>query len=510
VNPTVNPLHYSRALGIDLRASQVEIACVTARWGRLRSIETTVCQAGANEATRLARVNALLKQKGWTDLPCLIALHGESTVLRSIPARTSDSAALEKLVDQELEKFTGLQTREMISGVTFIPAVDGHPRIVLALTRSEVAEDAADTAVQLGQRLAGLVPGAVALFNTWSRLGPPVEGCCLLIDAGQLLTEIVVCTQYEILFARSFNARLHASKPKEVQEWWIAFLACMDIYLGDGSTDLLKPEEVYLGGSQADPTMQRWIETNLKQPVSLIAEMEVAEPFSAAVSAPIATGLAMTGVHQAPVALSLLPREHKDKLCLQWQLQYWGMICGFLLVSLLGIYGLMHWSLSIKTDVLEAKKHQMRQMEKELQELSELEAANAALQNEITPLRIAIHNGEVMRTLFGNLAAAKHPDDWITRVADAQSYRAPLPATPIAQPSLSEGLELQQVIVEGYTPIDDLSTVNRMIEALRQMDDILEVDLLGDERLRMDPARDARWFPFNARLFAIEISVKPS
>ena len=224
----------------------------------------------------------------------------------------------------------------------------------------------------------------------------------------------------------------------------------------------------------------------------------------------------MAGVKQAAVELSLLPRGLRDKRCLQWQLPYWCLICVILLSSLLGIYGLMHWSQRMKSSALEAKKHQLKLMKKESQELDGLEIENAALRDQIAPLRVAIHNDEIMRVLMNHLSEAKHPDDWISLVADAYSYNEPPPhpspenERTQAPASLGEGLELRHVIVEGYTPIDDLSTVNSMIETLRKKESILEVDLLGDERLRSDVLRDARWLPFNARLFAIEISVRSS
>jgi hypothetical protein len=518
VNPTVNPLHYNRALGIDLRANQVEVACVSTRWGRLRSIETAICPAPGDESARLRRVHDLLKGKGWTELPCLIALHGESTVLRSIPARTSDPQAIQGIVEREFENFKGLQSHEMIRGCTFIPGGDGHPRIVLALTRSEVAEQAAHAANQLHQRLTGLIPGAVALFNTWNRLAPETDRRCLLINVGQQLTEIVICTQNELLFARSFSAHfpLDAIDKDGQQNWWTALRTCLDIYQGEDSGDDVNPQEVYLSGNAANDTLHDKIAALLGIPVFRTAALDIEPPFEAAMVAPIATGLAMAGVKQAAVELSLLPRALRDKRCLQWQLQYWGLACVILLSTLLSIYGLMHWSQDMKSDVLEAKKHQLRQMKKESLELDGVEIDNALLRDQIAPLRVAIHNDAIMHALMNHLSEAKHPDDWISLVADAYSYNEPPPRPgpegelTQAPASLGEGLELRHVIVEGYTPIDDLSTVNSMIETLREKESILEVDLLGDERLRSDALRDARWLPFNARLFAIEISVRSS
>ena len=65
-----------------------------------------------------------------------------------------------------------------------------------------------------------------------------------------------------------------------------------------------------------------------------------------------------------------------------------------------------------------------------------------------------------------------------------------------------------QIVLEGYTPLDDLSTVRAMIETLRESSCISDVDLLPDDKLRVNPDRDQRWAEVNSRLFAVEISVE--
>ena len=71
-------------------------------------------------------------------------------------------------------------------------------------------------------------------------------------------------------------------------------------------------------------------------------------------------------------------------------------------------------------------------------------------------------------------------------------------------------LGFEQIVVEGYTPVADLSTVRTMIEALREHPAVEDADLLGDDRLREDPERDERWAPADCQLFAIEITVPTS
>jgi hypothetical protein len=55
--------------------------------------------------------------------------------------------------------------------------------------------------------------------------------------------------------------------------------------------------------------------------------------------------------------------------------------------------------------------------------------------------------------------------------------------------------------------VDDLSTVRAMIASLRARPSVAGADLLGDDKLREDPDRDARWAGTGCRLFAVEVSL---
>ena len=65
---------------------------------------------------------------------------------------------------------------------------------------------------------------------------------------------------------------------------------------------------------------------------------------------------------------------------------------------------------------------------------------------------------------------------------------------------------IDQVIVEGYTPVDDLSKLQDMIETLRAHPAVETADLLPDDKVRADPVRDERWDGMLSNLFAIQIT----
>jgi len=127
----------------------------------------------------------------------------------------------------------------------------------------------------------------------------------------------------------------------------------------------------------------------------------------------------------------------------------------------------------------------------------------------------AVHNGEILRAVVHAIGESKHPDDWITLIADAESYAEEgqeesgggARETRASRRKGTARKEFEQVVIEGYTPVEDLSTVRAMIEALRNSPGIAGADLLADDRVNRDEARDERWAMTRCRLFAVEITV---
>ena len=142
-------------------------------------------------------------------------------------------------------------------------------------------------------------------------------------------------------------------------------------------------------------------------------------------------------------------------------------------------------------------------------ELETYRADVERLRPKVGSLEVALRNGELLRSVMDAVAHAKVADDWITLIADSHSYfeGAPVERDDEVDNTRSVSLGFEQLVVEGYTPVEDLSTVRAMIEALRGHPAVSDADLLGDDRLRDDPERDERWAPAECRLFAMEITV---
>lgn len=145
--------------------------------------------------------------------------------------------------------------------------------------------------------------------------------------------------------------------------------------------------------------------------------------------------------------------------------------------------------------------------------LAATEDVNAQMEQRVIPFRTAVENGDVLRLALQAVIRAKDPDDWLSLLADAEAYfgtsTTPDAEAPTEQVATSDDpMRFETFIVEGYTPVADFSTVGQMIERLRTQPGIIDADLLGDERLRHNPERDARWEDTGCSAFVIEMTVE--
>jgi hypothetical protein len=118
----------------------------------------------------------------------------------------------------------------------------------------------------------------------------------------------------------------------------------------------------------------------------------------------------------------------------------------------------------------------------------------------------------MLQDLLHAVAEAKHPDDWITRMADTASYVSDAAELlteadwPLNEAPAFAG-PIGKVVIEGYTPWADFSTVQAIIGTLRGHPAVAEADLLGDNELRIDEEQAQAWAQLGCRLFAIEITL---
>ena len=125
----------------------------------------------------------------------------------------------------------------------------------------------------------------------------------------------------------------------------------------------------------------------------------------------------------------------------------------------------------------------------------------------------------ILRAIVGAIASVMHQEDWLILTADSKSYfarqasvtgEASQPADDTDAHGPREPHFLDGIIIEGHTPHEDFATVKTMIEKLRRIPYVDNVDLLTDDRVIRNPEREEEWENLPSRLFAVEIKIRQS
>ena len=210
--------HHGKVVGVDLRRDRIVLACAVARWGRLRSVEVEELRVAPSSPDAALALESLLQERGWQDLPFVVGLRGADTILRSTVLAPDDPRSMKDVLAEKLEQFDGVASREVIHSYDAVYRDDGSVRVLLGLTRNEAAESAVALPIEAGLRLHRVMPTAMGLYNGSVRNLTKGEGPCLILDAGPGATEVVIATTEEVLFARSFSAKLDSADPGTVEE----------------------------------------------------------------------------------------------------------------------------------------------------------------------------------------------------------------------------------------------------------------------------------------------------
>lgn len=67
---------------------------------------------------------------------------------------------------------------------------------------------------------------------------------------------------------------------------------------------------------------------------------------------------------------------------------------------------------------------------------------------------------------------------------------------------------MSRLIIEGFTPRKDLTTVKSLIDTLQELDAVEQADLLSDNFVFPDPERDAEWAATGYRRFVLDVRLR--
>jgi hypothetical protein len=429
-----------------------------------------------------------------------------------VPAGGAQSIA--DIVAAEQERVEGLTDEDTAADhVVFRSA--GHRYLLLVMARAHAVGRAAAVLSDLGEEDVGdIVPGSMALYRAVYELGSKaVAGSTMCIDIGHAGVEVVVGRGSKVLFSRCLaNEPVAEDKAAGAPPLADEVAACLESFHAAFSTPAFAVRRIVLNGGGAlahgiaeDIARAVGVETVGLGQWARRAPMPETERYGRAI------GLAACGLRRGGAGISLLPRALRESRILVWQRRYWGLtalaMVGLVLLLAGGGFVQLRW----EREYLRLRQVELAGLHALDRKLSAVEGLNAQLESRITPFRAAVENAAILRIALEAVSRAKHPDDWLSLFADADAYfgvAREAAGAAAGAPGLDSDAGLVNIIVEGYTPVDDFSTVGQMIERLHEQPGVVEADLLGDEQLRDDPARDERWADTGCSLFVIEMTLE--
>ncbi|MEM7392655.1 MAG: hypothetical protein AAF492_09940, partial [Verrucomicrobiota bacterium] len=439
----------------------------------------------------------LIASQGWDRMPCALGLSGLSTIFRTSAGPT------DKPADGKNETVLGSARMR----------IDGRPRFLEAETHRDTAAQQCAWPRELNLKVIDLIPNNLAVYNA-TALSLSDDEPFLCADISEHGTDLAIGTRGGIFFIRSFTSETLTLKEsfstsssglKWIESWIEQLNLFLDRYRNQ-EPGLPEPRQILLTGDGAEwfnfatrVTEATGIETRTWDCMALHPEGSCCE-FATAF------GLAVTGMKKSPVYLSLMPPLDRQTIALRWQVNYWLMGCAAAILTVLVAGWIALLSLDRVDRNLETTRRELLHQLRLERRLAKLEEENRTTARNIEALRKTVENGLNIRSVLGAVAEAKHPDDWITLVADEASYFGP-PESEAEAGLDPQTLGFEKVIVEGYTPVEDLSITREMIGALKEHPAVADADLLADDRVRANPERDDLWTNTGCRLFAVEITL---
>jgi len=428
-------------------------------------------------------------------------------------------------------------------------------RLLLMMTRPAVLDGLLGRAEALGLHVADLVPAPAALYNLAQATASTPGEIDMVVNAGHTRTEVAVGSSDGMLFARSFRTgglqvtealrrggglspsqadtfkmtRLAREEDPEARariapavDLWINEIRnCLNAFRHQIRDPDLMPKRIILAGGAAllDGLVGRLGEA-VELPVVPAGNVFAGVlPKKAELFTP-AAGLAVTALEAGPLRISLLPEYARHELVFREKKPYWiaSGVAVALAVGILIIGGVR--TIGRQSAELQAAADLVSELERLAGRIEQREAIIQRLRRQSEPVSALLHMGPRYRDLINLVAESLDPQDWIAMICDEYSYYAPADElgqqdtrrrpgsirpgmrdprlAPVAdEPEKPETAKPPpplpvRFIVEGYTPKDNLATVQDLIRRLMESDMVVKADLIYDDR-KVPPDRFRTW-----------------
>ncbi len=445
---------------------------------------------------------------GLSTPPAVIGLDGSEAFLTILAGARRDRPAWQAALREHLNDLRAIAGSETVQDRHRLPDAQGQRRVLLGIARQDALAGLLAPLLGAGVRIAGVSPVSLAFYNLAAARatlrGQDLTILCPIADGGT-----------EVLRGQGGALDRLWRLPPGLDQPAQAEAAISALCEGFGERSRGAPPLIcWCGETELPEAVASRIARETGARLASITPWLPPPETPGSEQAPRAIALAFQLLRDAAPALSLLPSPAREKALLHRQLPAWAGVAALAALTAAGLAVQADRASRDAARRLTLATAHWERLQDVLEQEQETAAQNAVLERQARELRATVTSPLLAHSLLHTLARARHPDDWIVRVSDAPSYGAEGWSSPRRTPAGSDitgpdvpgfVFERHTVIVEGYTPAADLSTVRALIDALRNHPKVRSVDLLGDDSVVLIPEHEHRVLTLEGRRFVLEV-----
>lgn len=534
------------AFGLDIDQRSVHFVRVVRRFGRVVVTHASTTLLPENPQGHESVIRRFAESLDLTDERCGIAVFGRGVILNTV-AMPPQERARERVAEAEIKRLSVLSEEAMASDFSSRRLDTEADKVLIAFVQQQVLGDALAIPDQTGLHVTHVVPIAVAMLRTIQH-GFKTSATQIVAHIRSESTHLIMVARGRLLFSRRFDIGsshfIEAVRNRTSLRGDTAEEACRTVGLiaptHDNTTDLhvqaamtatadqwvaelqstlslwkerhpqpdSDTETITLSGTAAGiPGFMDYVGMRLNRTVTPIRLAAV--PGTTPTTAPaytVAMGLALASLDRSDRSINLLPHDRRAAIHLQERRRLWLLVAGTLALTLLVVLAGIRWR---QHDIARARvlaQGELRPLQSLDEEQARLHGENDVLEARLNNVQSGTGTSRTLQSLIRALGAVKNEDDWVSVIADASTYFSNA-TNGLPSSDLVTNRAVSTVIVEGYTPRKDFSTVLTMIERLRHEPCVAHADLVADERIPATNPERALWNGLDAALFVIEIEL---
>jgi len=489
-------------LALEVSDREIEVLRLRIKKGRAEVADRLTVPLPEDPRDRSEALRVKITERKWETLPCVAGLSEDHMTVRCLhPARPLRSEALRRLVAKTTREFEALSESRAVSEIIY--ASKGHLNSLLMFTiREDTLRRELSLIREAGLKLADAIPAPLAGY----------EGLRQHIKNADELLLLVQCLENHSECIHGAGAAVHDFCTLSVSGRQLAEDAgedSFDSWLAELKTEVerlqaLHPREhniraLYLGGlwTPSDEQLTAMREESGLE-IRLLSRGQTQDLTARGLSRPFL-------ISDAAQQISLLPPELRQLRMERQSRTAWAALFLLGLFSLAGLNFHFRQSNRWLENRRDSKQEHIARYERIEAEREDLAEISVRLNEIMLPLRNAQRNYPRISRVLEEVNQARDPQDWFVLVADSEAYFSEMSLRSL--PSAFDS-RVSRIILEGYTPSEDLSTVRQMIESLREIPFIEGVDLLPEDQVRQGVQPVSTLQIEGLRRFALEIELR--